>query len=104
MVRPPSPWQPQLSGSNLAGRAFAPASTSMTLASADDRNADQIAYWNGPAGQRWVRRQEEQDALLAPVAEVLLERAAPRAGEVVLDIGCGWGGIAIALAGRVAPA
>jgi len=76
----------------------------MTLASADDRNADQIAYWNGPAGQRWVRRQEEQDALLAPVAELLLERAAPRGGEVVLDIGCGWGGIAIALAGRVAPA
>ena len=75
----------------------------MTLTSADNRNADQIAYWNGPAGQRWVRRQEEQDALLAPVAAVLLERAAARAGEVVLDIGCGWGGIAVALAGRVAP-
>ena len=75
----------------------------MPPASADHRNADQIAYWNGPAGQRWVRRQEEQDALLAPVAEVLLERAAPRAGEVVLDIGCGWGGVAIALARRVAP-
>ena len=75
----------------------------MPPASDDHRNADQIAYWNGPAGQRWVRRQEEQDALLAPVAEVLLERAAPRAGEVVLDIGCGWGGVAIALARRVAP-
>jgi len=75
----------------------------MTLTSADNRNADQIAYWNGPAGQRWVRRQEEQDALLAPVAAVLLERTAARAGEVVLDIGCGWGGIAVALAGRVAP-
>ena len=75
----------------------------MPPASADHRNADQIAYWNGPAGQRWVRRQKEQDALLAPVAEVLLERAAPRAGEVVLDIGCGWGGVAIALARRVAP-
>jgi ubiquinone/menaquinone biosynthesis C-methylase UbiE len=75
----------------------------MPPASADNRNADQIAYWNGPAGQRWVRRQEEQDALLAPVAELLLERTAARAGEVVLDIGCGWGGIAIALAARVAP-
>lgn len=75
----------------------------MTHASADDRNADQIAYWNGPAGQRWVRRQEEQDALLAPVAELLLARAAPRAGEFVLDIGCGWGGTAVALARRVTP-
>ena len=47
----------------------------MTLASTDHPNADQIAYWNGPAGQRWVQRQEEQDALLAPVGELLLERA-----------------------------
>jgi ubiquinone/menaquinone biosynthesis C-methylase UbiE len=75
----------------------------MTGPSADDRNADQIAYWNGPNAARWVRRQHEQDALLAPVAEVLLERAAPRAGEFALDIGCGWGGTARALAERVAP-
>ena len=34
----------------------------------DDRNADQIAYWNGPAGKRWLDRQQEQDALLAPVS------------------------------------
>lgn len=73
----------------------------MTGPSADDRNADQIAYWNGPNAERWVRRQQEQDALLAPVAEVLLDRAAARAGESVLDIGCGWGGTARALAARV---
>jgi ubiquinone/menaquinone biosynthesis C-methylase UbiE len=75
----------------------------MTPPPSDERNADQIAYWNGPAGQRWVRRQEEQDTLLAPVAEVLLDRAAPRAGESVLDIGCGWGGMSVALARRVLP-
>ncbi len=75
----------------------------MNLPSADGRNAAQIAYWNGPAGQRWVRRQHEQDVLLAPVTEVLLDRAAPHAGEFVLDIGCGWGGTALALAQRVAP-
>lgn len=75
----------------------------MTLPATDDRNAAQIAYWNGPAGERWVRRQEEQDVLLAPVAEVLLDRAAARGGEFVLDIGCGWGSTALALARRVAP-
>jgi len=75
----------------------------VTPSCADERNADQVAYWNGPAGSRWVQRQEEQDRLLAPVAEVLLDRCAARPGESVLDIGCGWGGIAVALARRVAP-
>jgi len=75
----------------------------VTPSCADERNADQVAYWNGPAGRRWVQRQEEQDRLLAPVAEVLLDRCAARPGESVLDIGCGWGGIAVALARRVAP-
>jgi ubiquinone/menaquinone biosynthesis C-methylase UbiE len=75
----------------------------VTLPATDDHNAAEIAYWNGSNAERWVRRQEEQDALLAPVADVLLERAAPRPGEFVLDIGCGWGGIALALARLVAP-
>lgn len=75
----------------------------MTLSRAADPNADQIAYWNGMAGRRWVSRQLEQDALLAPVAEVLLDRANARAGERVLDIGCGWGGLSRELARRVMP-
>ena len=71
--------------------------------SVEDRNAAEIAYWNGPAGERWVSRQEAQDALLAPVAEVLLARAAARAGECVIDVGCGWGGLSVALARQVSP-
>ena len=26
-----------------------------------EQNADQVAYWNGPAGQRWAERQTAQD-------------------------------------------
>ena len=70
---------------------------------ADDRNAAEIAYWNGPGGQRWVSPQRMQDALLAEVAERLMERAAARDGETILDIGCGAGTTSIALARQVAP-
>lgn len=75
----------------------------MTLLASDDRNADQVAYWNGPIGERWRARQQDQDTLLAPVTDVLLQRAAPSAGEVVLDIGCGCGSTSIDLARRVLP-
>ncbi len=75
----------------------------MPLPTADDRNTDQVAYWNGRVGERWRTRQQDQDALLAPIAGLLLERAAPAPGETVLDIGCGCGFTAIELARRVVP-
>jgi SAM-dependent methyltransferase len=75
----------------------------LALSAADDRNVDEIAYWNGPGGQRWLNRQATQDVLLAPIGEILLERAAPRAGQFALDIGCGCGATTFALARRVAP-
>jgi SAM-dependent methyltransferase len=68
-----------------------------------DQNADQIAYWNGPGGQRWANRQALQDVLLRPVADVLIDRAKPQAGERVLDVGCGSGATTIAFAREVAP-
>jgi ubiquinone/menaquinone biosynthesis C-methylase UbiE len=44
-----------------------------------------------------------QDILLAPVSQVLLDRAAAQPGERILDVGCGCGATTIAFAGRVAP-
>jgi SAM-dependent methyltransferase len=66
-------------------------------------NADQIAYWNGPGGQRWADRQVAQDILLKPVADILIDRAAPKVGERVVDIGCGSGATTIAFGRKVAP-
>ncbi len=63
-----------------------------------DQNADQIAYWNGPGGQRWADRQKTQDILLAPIAELLIDRAQIKSGERVIDIGCGSGALSIAVA------
>jgi SAM-dependent methyltransferase len=68
-----------------------------------ERNSDQAAYWNGPAGQRWTDRQEMQDVVLAPVSAALLDRARLARGERVIDIGCGCGATAIELAERVGP-
>ncbi|MGJ5179390.1 class I SAM-dependent methyltransferase [Bradyrhizobium oligotrophicum] len=64
-------------------------------------NAEQIAFWNGAGGARWVARRAELDAMLAPVQEALLERAAIQPGERVLDIGCGCGATMIAAAEKV---
>ena len=67
------------------------------------QNADQIAYWNGPGGQRWASRQAAQDIVLQPVLDLLIDRAAPRAGERIVDVGCGSGASTFALAAKVAP-
>src|SRR6266436_8003885 len=69
-----------------------------------DQNADQIAFWNGPAGQRWTDRQQAQDIMLAPVADILVDRAKARVGERIVDVGCGCGATTIALAQKVGPA
>jgi SAM-dependent methyltransferase len=66
-------------------------------------NADEIRYWNSPTTQAWVTLQDRIDVLFLPLTEVVLERAAPRAGERVLDIGCGCGATVLGLAGRVGP-
>jgi len=68
-----------------------------------DQNADQVAYWNGPAGQRWAERQAAQDVLLKPVADLVVDRAKLKPGERVIDVGCGSGATSIAFAREVAP-
>lgn len=76
----------------------------MNMPSGDDRNAEQIDYWNGPGGRHWVDRQQMQDLVLAPVSDILVDRAEPRQGERVVDIGCGCGATTMAFAEQVGSA
>jgi SAM-dependent methyltransferase len=64
-------------------------------------NAEQIAEWNGELGRRWVERQRELDAMLEPFSHAALDAAAARAGERVLDVGCGCGATTVELAAAV---
>jgi SAM-dependent methyltransferase len=69
----------------------------------DVANAAQIAYWNEVAGAKWVANQDRLDRLMAPLTDALLQVAAPRPGERVLDVGTGCGDLALRVADLVGP-
>lgn len=54
-------------------------------------NAEQIEFWNGEGGEKFVRYQNALDAMLEPFGAEAIRQAVVRAGEAVLDIGCGCG-------------
>jgi len=66
-------------------------------------NSEQIEYWNGGAGETWVAYQERLDRQLDPLGRAALAALAPRAGEHILDVGCGGGQTTFQLAEAVGP-
>jgi SAM-dependent methyltransferase len=56
-------------------------------------NSDQIEYWNGKIGEKWVHNAERLDALLEPFADEILDTVSLIQGEHVLDVGCGAGAL-----------
>ena len=54
-------------------------------------NQEQLEYWNGPVGERWASLQEKIDENLKAITDALFDFAKVKAGEHVLDLGCGTG-------------
>lgn len=59
-------------------------------------NTAQIDYWNGAAGEKWVRDADRLDRMLKPFSEAVLTAVKPVAGERIIDIGCGAGALSFA--------
>jgi len=64
---------------------------------------DQAQHWNEDGGRRWVDNIDRVERMMAPLNAELLALAAPRAGEHVLDVGCGGGTTSAAFAAAVGP-
>jgi SAM-dependent methyltransferase len=62
-----------------------------------------LAFWAGSGGNLWARHNDFTEHMFAPVTAVLLAAAAAKPGERVVDVGCGCGGTALALATKVGP-
>ena len=70
---------------------------------ADSPNAREVEYWNSAHTRAWADEHETIDRLFAGLTQTALDHAAPRAGERVIDIGCGGGTSVLELAARVGP-
>ena len=66
-------------------------------------NQAQADYWSSESGLKWILFEHELDRVFSAVDDSLIERAAPRPGEKVLDIGCGTGATSRAFLKQVAP-
>jgi SAM-dependent methyltransferase len=66
-------------------------------------NQEQADHWNGEEASHWVTHQAAYDRMLAPFTGMLLDAAALRPGDRVLDVGCGCGATTCAAARAAAP-
>jgi SAM-dependent methyltransferase len=70
---------------------------------ASTHNDEQIAYWNDAAGETWAKLQRVLDRQIEPLGREAMRRLGPRAGERILDVGCGCGQSSLELAAQVGP-
>ena len=68
-----------------------------------DINADQVAYWNGKAGEKWAAEQAALDRAMTAIADHLLASAKIDLGARVLDVGCGCGTVTLRASSATGP-
>lgn len=64
-------------------------------------NPQQAAYWTVDIAGKWVDNQVALDRRFGAITDALIERASPRSGERVVDVGCGTGATTLELARAV---
>jgi 2-polyprenyl-3-methyl-5-hydroxy-6-metoxy-1,4-benzoquinol methylase len=66
-------------------------------------NQEMREYWTDEGVHDWQQSGDRWETLWAPFGQALLDAAALRPGERVLDVGCGAGTTTIAAASRWPP-
>ena len=58
------------------------------------------SQWAGPSGERWLANLDRFESMIQPIGDALLDLAAIKSGEIIVDIGCGGGATTIGAARR----
>ena len=73
------------------------------MAAHDNITTKPIHHWPSEASELYLRDADRIEALNGPFGEAMLDAAALKSGERVLDVGCGCGTTAVEAARRVRP-
>lgn len=70
---------------------------------ADQQRPFDTDEWAGDAGKRWLANLDSLEKMIEPIGQALIERAQFKAGETVVDIGCGGGWTSRQIAQQTSP-